>query len=175
MKRMIADVQAENVDPTATSAQKAGRPAFDSRLPDQPRPAVKRKSKFSWTLLNFWLDSAMLVNFLALVCVSVVIRFVFPAASAAQGWSLWGRGIDAWMAGQFALLAVLSLGILVHVMLHWSWVCGVFFGKLWKLKKGATLPDDGTRTIYGVGFMILLLNLMGLFIAAAAICIHSPL
>ena len=137
----------------------------------QDRP---RRSKLPWTLINFWLDFAMLIIFLALVFVATIIRFVFPIASAAEGWSLWGLNIDSWMAIQFSLTAVLTFAILVHLMLHWSWVCGVYFRKLRTHKKNAPMPDDGTRTIYGVGLMIVILNIMGLLIAVAALSVHAP-
>ena len=129
------------------------------------------KSRFSWTLANFCLDAAMLVVFLGLVFVSTVTRFIFPAATAASGWELWGYSVDDWLSAQFGLLGLLTFGIVVHLMLHWSWVCGVFFKRFRKSK----LPDDGIRTIYGVGLMILILNVMGLLIGAAALTIKSPL
>ena len=116
----------------------------------------------------------MLVVFLALVLVSTIIRFVFPAATAASGWELWGYGVDAWMSTQFALVAIMTFAIVVHLMLHWSWVCGVFFGKLYKVDR-SRLPDDGVRTIYGVGLMIVILNVMGLLIGLAALMVRSPL
>ena len=146
-------------------------PAAVARKPQSPR---SRQSKWSWTILNFWLDCTLLVNFLVLVWVATVVRFVFPPATSAQGWMLWGYSINAWLQLQFALIASLSLGILVHLMLHWSWVCGVFFSRIWRRRTQAVKPDDGTRTIYGVGLMIVVLNVLGILIAAAALSIQSP-
>ncbi|MEM8680223.1 MAG: hypothetical protein AAGF97_12820 [Planctomycetota bacterium] len=140
-----------------------------------PSERTGRKRSVSWTLINFWVDSLLLVVFVALVWVSVVVRFVFPAAAFSEGWSLWGWTLDAWLQLQFGLLALLTFGIVVHLMLHWSWVCGVFFGRIWPNKQDKRLPDDGTRTIYGVGFMIVLLNLMGLAIAIASLSVQGPL
>ena len=139
------------------------------------RPAPSTRTRISWTLVNFWLDAAMLLVFLALVLVATITRFVFPAATSAAGWKLWGYGLDAWLGLQFGLLATLTFGIVIHLMLHWSWVCGVFFGKLRKSKKKVRLPDDGTRTIYGVGLMIVILNVLGVLIAVAALMVRSPL
>ena len=116
----------------------------------------------------------MFFVFLGLVWVATITRFIFPAATAASGWTLWGWGLDEWLGIQFGLVALLTFGIVVHLMLHWSWVCGVFFSKLRKVKAKA-MPDDGTRTIYGVGLMIVILNLMGLLIAAAALTVQAPL
>jgi hypothetical protein len=150
-------------------------PAAKGRRARKPLISPPRaKSKFSWTMVNFWLDGTLLIVFLSLIWVTTIIRFIFPPASAAQGWMLWGYDVDAWMEWQFALTAVFSLGILVHLMLHWSWVCGVFFSRIWRRKKADAMPDDGTRTIYGVGLMIVLLNLLGLLIAAAVLGIQPP-
>ena len=139
-----------------------------------PKTAATRRRSFPWTLLNFWVDLALLVVFLGLLWVSVVVRFVFPAASAAAGWTLWGWTLDHWLQLQFGLLGVLTFGIVVHLMLHWSWVCGVFFGRIWRRHEAKPLPDDGTRTIYGVGFMIVLLNILGLLIAIATLSVQGP-
>jgi hypothetical protein len=86
---------------------------------------------------------------------------------------LCGYTLDQWMELQFALTAVFAAGILVHLMLHWSWVCGVFFTRIWRHSMNAK-PGDGTRTIYGVGLMIVMLNVLGLLIAAAVLSIQAP-
>jgi hypothetical protein len=100
-------------------------------------------------------------------------RFVFPPGPDARGWLLWGLDYDQWATIQFGLTSILALGILLHVMLHWSWVCGILAAKLARNKKAKI--DDGTQTIYGVGLLIVLLNLLGLAIAAAALSIRGPL
>ena len=139
-----------------------------------PSPAQGRSRAWSRTAVNFWLDSALLVVFLLLAWVSVVLRFVFPAGTAAAGWTLWGRGFDDWSAFQFALLSVLAFGILLHVMLHWSWVCGVVANRLSRWKGKSMRLDDGVQTLYGVGLLIVILNVVGLLIAAAALMIRMP-
>ncbi|MCO6459524.1 MAG: DUF4405 domain-containing protein [Pirellulaceae bacterium] len=128
----------------------------------------------SKTILNFWLDCLLLVVFLTLVWVSVILRFVFPAATVAEGWTLWGWTYLQWSGFQFGVLCVMVLCVLLHVMLHWSWVCGVVVTRL--LPRGdKKARDDGSWTLYGVGLLIVLLNLMGLAIAAAALTIRNPI
>ncbi len=117
------------------------------------------------------LDAALLVVFMALCFAAVVVRFVFPPGPASAGWTLWGLDYDAWGGIQFGLLAVLAGGILVHVMLHWSWVCNVIASRL--AGRGARV-DDGLQTIYGVGLLIGLLLVVGVGLAAAVLTVHGP-
>ena len=117
-----------------------------------------------------------MVTFLAVVWVSVIVRFVFPSVGSATGYQLWGMPLARWMDLQFGLIALLFLGIVIHVMLHWSWVCGVLGGKLFRTKDGTKRTfDEGQRTILGVGLLIVLLNIMGVGIALAVLSIQNPL
>ena len=117
--------------------------------------------RLSRTLLNFWLDVALAIVFVVLFIISVIVQFVFPPGVAARGASLWGLTYGQWCSLQFGFLALLALGILVHVMLHWIWVCSVIAKRVFRKNR---LPDDGIRTIYGVGVLITLL-----LIGAAAV------
>ncbi|HWB09558.1 MAG TPA: DUF4405 domain-containing protein [Pirellulales bacterium] len=137
--------------------------------------AAKRPSlDLSRTTINFLLDTALLLVFLAIAWTSVVLRFVFPAGTAAAGWRLWGHGFDDWSAFQFALLCAFALGVLVHLMLHWSWVCGVVASRLSRWRGLSVRFDEGTQTLYGVGLLIVAVNVVGLLIAAAALSIRMP-
>jgi hypothetical protein len=126
----------------------------------------------SRTILNFLLDSLLLATFSVLVWSAVIVRFVFPPAYDARGWTLWNLSLDEWMNIQFGMVAILALGVLLHVMLHWSWVCGVIAARISRNKKAKI--DDGTQTLYGVGLLIVILNVLGLATAAAALMIRSP-
>jgi hypothetical protein len=126
----------------------------------------------SRTHINFVLDSLLLVTFTALIWSSTIVRFVFPPGPEAKGWSLWGLTYDHWETIQFAMVGVLTLGVLIHVMLHWSWVCGVIATKLARDKKAKI--DEGSQTLYGVGLLIVIFNILGLAIAVAALTIHRP-
>jgi hypothetical protein len=72
----------------------------------------------------------------------------------------------------FATVAVFALGILLHAMMHWSWVCGVITTRMARDKKAKL--DEGAQTIYGVGLLIVILNILGLAIAVATLMIQRP-
>ena len=144
----------------------------EARAPSSERPRPSRG--WSRTDVNFLLDLALLVVFLLLASVSVVVRFVFPAGTAATGWTLAGRGYDDWSALQFALLSLLAFGVLLHLMMHWSWVCGVVASRLSRWRGKPIRFDDGEQTLYGVGLLIVVVNVVGLLIAAAALMIRAP-
>lgn len=134
-------------------------------------------STLSKTDANFWLDCWLLVLVTVLCWAATVVRFVFPPPSRAAGWTLWGWDYDAWASLQFGVVAALAASVLVHVMLHWSWVCGVVSGKVRKRTGAATPPvrGDASRTLWGVGLLIVVLNLIGLGVAAAALTVKAPL
>jgi hypothetical protein len=125
-----------------------------------PEPGRARGSR---TLLNFWLDAALLVAILVLLWVSLLLRMIFPRATAAAGWELWGLSFDEWHEVQFFALCACALLALEHLVLHWKWVCGVIASRLLHIKKR---PDKGTQALYGVGaFIIILFFLLATLLA----------
>lgn len=125
----------------------------------------------SKTILNFWLDVGLLFTFLSLCTVSAILQFVFPMGPAAAGWKLWGLSYVAWRDGQFLILSIFAAEVLLHVMLHWSWICGVVSTRMLGRKLSA---DDGSRTLWGVALLIALLHLAGGVVAAAYLTIQTP-
>lgn len=134
----------------------------------EPKP---RRRSLSWSEINFLLDALLLLLFVGLCAAAVILRFVFPPGPAAKGWTLWGLDYDAWGGIQFGLLAALAGGILVHVMFHWSWICNVLASRFGGRKARV---DEGMQTIYGVGLLIVLLNVIGITVAAAKLMIQGP-
>ncbi len=129
-------------------------------------------TRVSRTLVNFWLDSLLLLVFVLHSIAAVIVQFVFPPGVAAKGWTLWSMNYGQWCSVQFFFLSALAFGIVVHVMLHWSWVCGVIARKLLHQRD---LPDDGIRTVYGVGLLILLLLSGATVVGIAMMSIKMPL
>lgn len=149
-------------------------PGAPSATKREEPPRRETSSGISRTIVNFWLDATLAVIFLALVWVTFVLRFAFPRPTAAAGWKLWGYGYDDWMNLQFIVLILQLLATLLHVMLHWTWVCGVITGKL--LPRGPRPPrwEDGTRTVVGVSLLVVIVNVLGGLMALAALMIRPP-
>lgn len=127
----------------------------------------------SRTMLNFLVDAFLLSITVCLLFVTAVLRFVFPPAAAADGWTLWGTNYDAWANAQFVLVSIIGLAILLHIMLHWSWVMGVVVTRV--LGRPAREAKEGsTQTLWGVALLILIVNLIGLLVGVAYLMIEAP-
>jgi hypothetical protein len=146
------------------------RPTHQDVLPD---PVVRSISRISRTTLNYCVDIGLFLLFLMLWWSTLVLRFVFPPGAYAAGCRLWGGDYSYWLGFQFGVLVAFSLGVLLHVMLHWTWVCSVTAKLLARGGKKAQLPDDGLRTIYGVAVLIVALHLVGLAALAARLTIQT--
>ena len=148
----------------------AHMPYEESRT--KPLSPTRSRRAWSWNDINLVLDIALLVVFVALLFAAVVVRFVFPPGPAAGGWRLWGLDYDAWSGIQFGLLAVLTGGVLVHLMFHWSWVCTMLASRISGDRKARV--DEGMQTIYGVMLLIGILVAIGVAAGAAYLMIQRP-
>jgi hypothetical protein len=129
----------------------------------------------SRTLWNFWLDVLLLCTLLVAMWCVFVLRFVFPPGTLANGWVLWGWSYDQWFQFQFSVWALFALLILVHLMLHWTWVCGVISSKLLRGRDDTKRQwSDGERTLVGVGLLVVLCNLLGIGFAVAVLMVQGP-
>ena len=151
--------------PRAAHAESARSPA------SRANPAPSRR-RWTWNDINLVLDVLLLVTFAVECFAAVIVRFVFPPGPGAAGWMLWTLDYDAWAGIQFWGLVVLTAGILLHVMLHWSWVCTMLASRLSGNRQARV--DDGLQTIYGVGLLIGLLLAAGVPVAVAVLTIKPP-
>jgi len=138
-----------------------------------------RKATKAWTKtdINFWLDALLAVLFVGLVWTSTVVYYAFPPGPQAEGWTLWGWSYQQWASLQFSTLCVMAGAVVLHVMLHWTWVYSVASGKFGRRRRGETppaRPDEGVRTLWGVALLIFALNLIGVGVAAAVLSIQGP-
>ncbi|MCA9075795.1 MAG: DUF4405 domain-containing protein [Planctomycetaceae bacterium] len=148
------------MSPTETETQALPESDRQTRTPaDQARG-----SWMSRTLLNFWVDFSLLVLFLALLWVEVVLYFLFPPGPAGEAMTLWGLSVEHWRGFQFGVICLFALDVLLHVMLHWSWVCSVVAKHVLHRKP---TRDDGIQTIIGVGVLIAIIHILAAALLAA--------
>jgi len=133
--------------------------------------SVPADNHVSRATINFWLDALLMVLFVSLAIVATVVQFVFPPGTAAKGWLLWGMNFNQWASVQYAIMAIFGFATVIHVMLHWSWVCTIVTRRLLHQR---AIPDDGIQTILGVGLLIGLLVIGGIFIGTAMLTIQMP-
>jgi hypothetical protein len=126
----------------------------------------------SKTLLNFWLDAAMLVTVVVAGWVSAMMQVVFPAPTSASGWTLWGLSYNQWRDVQFYSLCVFGVLALEHLVLHWTWICSVLATQVLRLKNR---PDEGNQALYGVAAFITVVTVSMAAILAALVSIRHPL
>jgi len=125
------------------------------------------------TNVNLLVDTALLLVFATLLTVGAVVRFVFPPVASTTASELWGYTYDEWVGLWFNIQAAFALLILLHVMLHWSWVCGVVSQRLSKRLGRLVRIDEANQTVYGVGLLVVLLSVAGAVVAWAALSIRS--
>lgn len=157
-----------------SGADTSSCPPVGGRTKSDREHSARRTVWISKTTLNFIVDTVLLSLVISLLLSAAVLRFVFPAPSTSAGWILWGFDYDAWSNFQFVLVAVIGLAILLHVMLHWSWVCGVILTKLLRSSNRTAKLDDGQQTLWGVGMLIVVVNFIGLLLGLAYLMIQSP-
>jgi hypothetical protein len=134
-------------------------------------PKTRGRRRLSMSAINFWLDAILLMVLLVLGWVSATLQFVFPAPTMADGWTLWGLTFDQWRDIQFTTVCLFGFGILVHVMLHWNWVCSVIANQILHTRNR---PDEGMQTIYGVATLIVLLHIIAAGVISALVFVRRP-
>lgn len=154
-----------------TQAEESRLETSDKLKAAAAAPVASIPSGISRTMLNFLIDSVLLISAMAMAWVSVMLMVVFPIPTRAEGWKLFGLDFNQWRQVQFGLLIVASLLALEHLVLHWKWVCGVLVTKILKLKNK---PDEAIQAVYGVGAFIGSLLVMGAAIVVCMLCVVKP-
>lgn len=117
------------------------------------------------SMLNFFVDLLTLAVIFVMVATGLVIRFVLPPGTGGRhgegGLLLWSWGRHDWGDVHFWASVTLGALLVVHVALHWSWVC-TMVGRLLRGADAGQL-SGGRQNIYGVGFLIVVILVFGGF------------
>jgi len=142
---------------------------------EKPKPAVRATERGTFwnrhsTLINFWLDVLLLVVFMVQGLMFAVIHVVFPRGAGSE-WTIWGATPLDWSEALYYTFCVFSVLIVLHVMFHWAWVCGVVATRFLGRKPG---KDDGSHTLIGVLFLVFLVHVLLVGILIANMSVVGP-
>ena len=119
--------------------------------------------------LNFLVDILTLLAIFVMIATGLAIRFVLPPGTGGRhgegGLLLWGLGRHDWGDVHFWTSVALGVLLVVHVALHWSWVCVMvqrFLGGT-----NTDQPGAGRRNAYGIGFLLVVVLIFGGFMCYA--------
>ncbi len=106
-------------------------------------------------LLNFVIDLISALVMLGMVATGLLLRFVLPPGSGSRQ-ALWGLGRHDWGGVHFWMAAGVAVLFLVHVALHWQWVCVTVLGLVGQGARGAARPRRLIRNLAGVALIVVL-------------------
>jgi len=116
------------------------------RLGHLEEPKVKRSA------VNFLIDVLTFLVFFAKVWTGFLIHYVLPPGGGrGHALTLWGMNRHDYGKAHFYLALAMIILIVVHLWLHWSWVCSVLSNMV-----GASRPKRIRRAIYGVTLSLII-------------------
>ena len=119
--------------------------------------------------LNFIVDLLTMLAIFAMVGTGLIIYYTLPAGSVKQGLTLWGLDRHAWGEVHFWAAVVLAALLVLHVALHWAWVCGTTRRLMLGPKRAAGRGKSTLDNLWGAGFLVVVIGLFaGLVLVANA-------
>ena len=108
--------------------------------------------------LNFWIDLISFLVMFGLTWTGLLIHYVLPPGTGGrhgeQSLALWGLGRHDYGDIHFYLALTLMGLMVIHVWLHWSWICAVM-NKLLGMKS----TSSARRATYGIVSLVLIVTL----------------
>jgi hypothetical protein len=120
--------------------------------------------------INFVVDFVSLLVLLAIAATGLVLKYVLPPGiRGGRGLRLWDLSRHDWGDIHFWLSVTLAGLVVVHVALHWTWVCAVVARWFRSQAGNASKLSAGRRTAYGGAFLLVVAALLfgSLWLAAA--------
>lgn len=119
---------------------------------------------------NFLLDAVALVVLVGVLWTRIVAFWVVPERTGdAARVMLWGLDHRGWDQVNFWTTMGFAIVVLVHLILHWTWVSQFVHQRVKRFTGSKGVLDSGTQTVYGVGFMIAVFTIAGGLLAVAAV------
>jgi len=127
----------------------------------EPNRGLQPPNRWSRNDTNFWLDTALLIAFLFVLCTTAIAQLVFPSSADAAGWSLWGIDYSGWRMVQSVGIGAFAVLVVIHLILHWTWVCGIITSRLSRRLGRRVRVVEPMTTLYGVTFLAFCLFVIG--------------
>jgi hypothetical protein len=122
----------------------------------------------SRNMVNFLIDAASAAVMAAMIATGLILRFVLPPGSGTHR-LLWGWGRHDWGDLHFWMAMAAGAVVVLHVALHWQWVCVTF---LRCIPRGATakgVPSLARRNLSGAALILALVGVFSGFVWSAAL------
>jgi hypothetical protein len=124
----------------------------------------------SRAVINFTFDCFAFLVLLTVLWTRMLTFVIVPAPAVGKPpVVLWGWTHAHWDFLNFLLTMFFALVVLVHLILHWTWVAQFVHQRYNRLTGSRAPLHSGTQTVYGVGFMIAVLTVAGGLLMVAAI------
>jgi hypothetical protein len=125
--------------------------------------------------LNFIVDLLTLIGILIMIGTGLIMRFPLPPGSGGRGLDLWGLGRHGYGGIHFWAAVALAALLILHVALHWAWVCGTTRRLVRGPSRGAGRPRGALDNLYGVAFLLVIAALTGGFVWIASLNVESSI
>lgn len=127
--------------------------------------------RLSNNAINFIVDAILLGVFMAVLALTAIVQFILPDAATSINWTLWSLNRTTWLRIQAGSIAVFGMLVLLHLILHWSWVCSFVSSRLSKFLGRTITVNESAKTIWGVATLIFILTCIGMVLMAAEFCV----
>lgn len=110
--------------------------------------------------LNFVVDALCLLAMFCLMVTGAVIRFILPPGTGGRHGdgplkTLWGLGRHDWGDIHYCLAIGLAVFVLIHLILHWTWLCATAQRLIRGADTSARQAAPVSRHAYGIGLLLL--------------------
>jgi len=112
--------------------------------------------------LNFVIDAITAMVMLGMIATGLLLRFVLPPGSGSRR-VLWGWDRHDWGDLHFWLAVGIGAIIILHVALHWQWVCVTALRCVPGCRQHPS-PREFTRNLSGASLILLLAGILGCFV-----------
>ncbi|MFQ5462468.1 MAG: hypothetical protein ACE5E5_07555 [Phycisphaerae bacterium] len=114
----------------------------------------------------------MALAYVALGTILLVTHFIFPNEPEAFGLALWGATVAQWRDLEAIAFVVFTLLVLLHLILHWTWVCGYVATRLSKRWERKVTLHESAKTVWGVSILILVITVVAAIVLVAELSVH---